>query len=568
MIPTVQFDPATLAIWTTTGLLPEPAASFAEAAMCAAACGTDPTESLEELSQSDPLRRRILWLASCVWHEKRHFFDTCLTNYGARRFRDLFSLAGSLLPLLAQALHEGEPVWFPVEVYGCRVRRRILGIPEPASNIVEIARIARVIKSFVAQLDTGPGSGGSVIHVGAEAQLEGLAQVSQINSIEHRFGVDELLGVTAEHVHRLPPEGPYRAIEAVSGVLGCSAERAGGVITLNPGLAAALFVTALCGRFYGMGPEPPADFVAPWPRLARLMGELGPKPGRFDMPDEEAWAIVDATARRVWGRSALEEIAADIDASEAKVAAAASWINVEGLGDAFADFITLRRRLLAAVHEAGPASLLPRAFPELWLDRLLPWHVVATPAGDLEKEGAPVVFGVRLNLPSGFDRVFSPNVAWARLRVAPPERAEAGFAPRDRAAWSQMLARHGPRALLMLNGRRHRRMVQPEVDHQVAEIEEMGIPVRFAPYWEWPEQRDGASRAAEAVELANFSGRSHFTCDITGENIEPTQAAVLTPWELRRSPLLQRFRDSAGDVAEVMLARDWSDWVVRRDLLD
>jgi hypothetical protein len=403
--------------------------------------------------------------------------------------------------------------------------------------------------------------------LGAEAQLEGLAQVSQLNSIEHRFGVDDLLGVTAEHVHRLPREGPYRAIEAVSGALGCSEVRSGR-LAVNSGLAATLFVTALCGRFYGAGPNPPEDLVAPWSRLARLMEQLGPKPGRFDMPDEEAWAIVDGAARRLWGRGCLEEIAADIDASEAKVASV-PWIAMEGLGEAFSDFIALRRRLLAAVHAAGPASLLPRAFPELSLDRLFPWHVVATPAGDSEKEGAAVAFGTRVNLPSGLDRLFSPEVVWARLHVAPPERAERGFAPRNHAAWLQMLQRHGPRALLMLNGRQWRRMVPPELDRAVIEIENLGIPVRFVPLWEWPQQRDRAGRAAEALELADLSGRARFTCDVTGEEIEPAEAAVLIPWELRRSPLLQQVRDRAGVVvAEIMLAMNWSDWVVRLDLLD
>jgi hypothetical protein len=49
--------------------------------------------------------------------------------------------------------------------------------------------------------------------------------------------------------------------------------------------------------------------------------------------------------------------------------------------------------------------------------------------------------------------------------------------------------------------------------------------------------------------------------------VEAAQAAVLTPLELRRSSLLQRVRDDGGVVAEIMLATNWSDWVVRRDLL-
>jgi hypothetical protein len=99
MIPNAQFDAASLAVWTTTGSLPEPGASIAADAMQLASHSQDLSEFLFDFPHGDPERNRLLWLISSVWHEKRHFFDTCLTNYGARRFRDLFTLAGNLAPL-------------------------------------------------------------------------------------------------------------------------------------------------------------------------------------------------------------------------------------------------------------------------------------------------------------------------------------------------------------------------------------------------------------------------------------------------------------------------------------
>jgi hypothetical protein len=105
----------------------------------AAAKGDALLPIVETLHERDLLRRRVLWLASCVWHEKRHFFDVCLTNYGARRFRDLFTIAANVYPLIAEAKRRGEPVWFPVEVYGDPVIRRVFGISEPPANIAEIA---------------------------------------------------------------------------------------------------------------------------------------------------------------------------------------------------------------------------------------------------------------------------------------------------------------------------------------------------------------------------------------------------------------------------------------------
>ncbi len=569
MIPTVQFDPATLAIWTTTGTLPEDIADVAAKAMSAAAHGDDLVPIVTRLSDDD-LRLRVIWLASCVWHEKRHFFDFCLTNYGARRFRDLFMLAANSLPLIAEAKGKAEPVWFPVEVYGCPVRRRIFGISEPRPHIKEIARKAQTMKRFAGELDAPAESQGRRVHLGGEAQLEGLAMVSQMNAIEHRLGLDDMVAISAEHVHRLPREGPYRAIETVAGMLGCFRETEGGNIAVDVGLASAVFITALCGRFMGAGRNVEAKFVVPLTRLTMLIEAIGPTAGKFGMSGEAAWEIVDKAARSMWGRTAFEEIEAEIDRMEAASDfVTQDWMAQTGLTEVWADFIRLRRRVLSSARAEGPASILPGSFSNIWLDRLLPWHVVATPGGDMEPEGATMVFGRGFKQPTGFEHLVPKRVAWGRLHEAPADRAAAGFAPTKRDAWLQMLEQHAPRARLMLNGRRHRLMVPPELERPIEEITEMGVDVRFMPDFEYPENRDPEVRAAEALMLAEWGHRKTFICDVTGDQILVEDAALLTPWEFRRSPLAANFRKEAGAdwFADLKLAIDWSDWVVRQDLL-
>ena len=568
MIPTVQFDAASLAIWTTTGTLPEPQATIAAQAMSAAAQGSDPTSALGHLQEPDPVRTRMLWLTSSVWHEKRHYFDTCLTNYGARRFRDLFTMAANLLPLLAEAKDAGEPVWFPVEVYADPVQRTLLGISQPAPNILKIAQYARQMKAFNAQLDAPLRSGNAVLHIGGEAQLEGLAQVSQINSLEHCFGPESVYAVTTAFVSGMLPAGPYRIIESIAGSLGCTKKMKQGRVLLNANLAAALFIAALCGRFFGLGAKPASEMVNPSLRLAKMLEALGPRPGRFDMSEEEAAELVDKLALRLWGHTAFEEVAADIDAMDEKIEqASAPWTPGDDLYVAFKDFVKLRRRVLAEARSLGPSSVLPKSFPLSWRDRLLPWHVVATPGGDFESGGGPIVFGQNLNVPAGMEAFVPKSVTWGRLHDVPSSPDDKRFAPLAREAWLQMLERHAPSALLMLNGRRHRRMVPPELERRIAEIQAIGIEVRFHPRFQWPEQRDHKARAEEAVALAAFSGRTSFVCDLTGDEIKPADAAVLTPWEFRQSPLLSTYRQS-GFIAEVKLITDWSDWVVRRDLLE
>jgi hypothetical protein len=455
-------------------------------------------------------------------------------------------------------------VWFPVELYGSPVLRRLLKISDPPNNILQIASLAKAIKDFSTQLDAPLANRDRLLYLGGEAQLEGLGQVSQVHSIEYTFGAEDVIEITNKYVRKMAPEGPYRSIETVARKLGCDHDN-GKAIVLNPNLASALFITALCGRFFGAGPKPAADLLAPMSRLSRLIEELGPAPGRYDMSDEEAAELVDKAAKRLWGRTAFEEIAADIDTMEAKVDAAKNaWLNMwEGLYDAYKDFVKLRRRVLARAKTLGPASVLPRAFPILWRDRLKPWQVVATPGGDFEAEGAPIVFGTKLSVPRGLPE----SVAWARLHIAEDSDTDDVFAPRAREAWLQVLEHHAPGAFLMLNGRRHRRMVPFELEQRIAEIEGYEIPVRFHPLFEWPEQRDQRSRIGDTLALSEFSGRTSFTCDITGNEIKPNEAATLTPWEFRRSPLLPKFQEH-GIIAEFKLLTDWSDWIVRRDLLE
>lgn len=176
--------------------------------------------------------------------------------------------------MLAEADAKHEPVWFPVEVYGNPVLRRLLQISEQPGNVLRIANLARGIEDFSAQLNAPVASGDHVFCLGGEAQLEGLGQVSQVHSVEYTFGVEDVLAISGKYVHAMDPGGPYRSIEAVAGTLGCG-QYNGKVTVLNLNLASALFITALCDCFFGAGPEPAADLLAPMYRLSRLLSSSG-----------------------------------------------------------------------------------------------------------------------------------------------------------------------------------------------------------------------------------------------------------------------------------------------------
>jgi len=566
MIPTAEFDPASLTVWTSTASLNEPLDQLASGVAKAAMSGSNPESGLEGLAPGDPLRGRLQWFASSIWHEKRHFFDTCLTNYGARRFRHLIQLACNFIPFLSRAEKAGQPIWFPIEIYACPVKRRILGIPDPHADTLELATLAKKSKEFLSRLDAPVVYRGASFHIGAEAQMEGLAQCSQTLSVENAFGLADSFSATAEYVHRLTPSGPYRTIEQVSRWLGCS-RKINDHIVLNPGFASALFFTALCGRYFGLGNGVPAGLVSPRHRLGLLLEEVGKNAGSFEMSDEAAMEIVDKIAKKLWGRTALEEVAFDIDAMESRLdLQTAPWLEPEYLDQVYSDYIQLRRSVLSEVIELGPSSVLPRAFPGHWRDSLQPWHVETFPNGSGDEKNGETVFGIDLNPPAAIQGLVPSRVVWGTLSDWTANPTFKSFRPARRQAWFHMLECHAPRARLMLNGRRHRRMIPPELERTISEISDLGVEIKYHPSFEWPANRGEDERNAEAVALAEFSGRTHFVCDITGEKIDPLDASVLTPWEFRRSPLRERFLKEV-EIGQLYLARDWSDWVVRSDLL-
>ena len=123
-----------------------------------------------------------------------------------------------------------------------------------------IAQQARNLKTFGASLDAPYPINGETISIGGKALLEGLAQASQTHSVDFNYGADEVYAVSREFIQRHPPESPYRAIELVSHWLGCSKSVGDKQFAVNSGLAGALFITALCGRFYGPAQNPRQSF--------------------------------------------------------------------------------------------------------------------------------------------------------------------------------------------------------------------------------------------------------------------------------------------------------------------
>jgi hypothetical protein len=81
------------------------------------------------------------YLATCYWHEQRHFLDFVLTNWGAFRVRSLIHAYANLLPVIVDLRATGFPLVVPLDTYLDDVALELLGVAgRPPARILSIAR--------------------------------------------------------------------------------------------------------------------------------------------------------------------------------------------------------------------------------------------------------------------------------------------------------------------------------------------------------------------------------------------------------------------------------------------
>jgi len=129
-----------------------------------------------------------------------------------------------------------------------------------------------------------------------------LAQVSQTHAIEHRFGIEEAVAATAEHINRLPREGPYRSIEAVAGArIGLAGPNGSGKSTLlrliagvYPPSSGELAIKGEIVPLIGLNAGANLDFVAA-DNIRLLLRISGRKPTQAIV--DEIWAFTELDER-------------------------------------------------------------------------------------------------------------------------------------------------------------------------------------------------------------------------------------------------------------------------------
>lgn len=90
-----------------------------------------------ESIKDDWVKTRCATVATAVWHEKRHFLDFILTNYGAFRVRQFFMLYCNIYPVLKFAEDTGE-LLVPLQSYTDSAFCKHMNIKPPTEEILSL----------------------------------------------------------------------------------------------------------------------------------------------------------------------------------------------------------------------------------------------------------------------------------------------------------------------------------------------------------------------------------------------------------------------------------------------
>ncbi|MBY3447428.1 hypothetical protein [Rhizobium laguerreae] len=126
--------------------------------------------------------------------------------------------------------------------------------------------------------------------------------------------------------------------------------------------------------------------------------------------------------------------------------------------------------------------------------------------------------------------------------------------------WDRCVDFFAPTAKLIMNGRRIRTMLGPELHfaEQMLSVRH-GITVEIFPSFEYPDEE----LLPEAFYF--YSGANTLKCDVSSVSLQRPSGKILTPWLLRRWPLLaQKIIENMGgtEFAYFSVLRDWSPWLV------
>lgn len=579
MLPIVQFDPASLALCYDAELIGGSGLDPRSKALVDAVANgeTEKFEAAVRDLRGSPDLGRALQVSSAFIHEKRHFLDFISTNYGAYRFRQFLELYGNIPTILSRAA--GRTLHAPFEVYADPAKCLLMGIEEVAPEFLEVALSMKRRREMIQKDRSRHLSRFGSFELGGEAQLEALAYHAQFRFLSKYAGKEGLAAFFQTIFNREQFNRKYNGIGQISRLVGLVPSEEldpksvglddGTVLNMDMGLLECVLFASLqsdhvqrdLAETHHVASSYPADRFAGL--AVHLMQErpdlCGASVGSLDL--EECWSAVSDACEAVFGLSPVRQVEEDLAWAEhfrEKIAETGQDL----LLTIFDDYHKLRHECLKIMRSRPWQLYSTEVFALSGGSIVHPLRVVCASSGVIGEppEGHSRIMGYD---ESGGDDSLGYRKWWWACVVDEP--LDGALQVGNPSAWRAVMDSMAPIAKLLMNGRRIRNMLGPEILFAEQQIKaRLNIDMKFHPKFAFPDEQ------ISCEILRYYYGRRELTCDFTNAPVPDGTGSVIAPWTMRRYPeLAQRTITAMGghEIAYYTFVRDWSPWVASDEAL-
>ncbi len=567
MIPTLQLDPSTLALWFNVELLNSYKGEERGFEVFTHAANQDLGEIYPILdgAASDSHRSHYYEIISAIWHEKRHFVDYLLTNFGAFQVRTYFQLYFNIPIALKEFQHQDIPLLLPLDSYTDRTKLMVHGVKEPSAELLKLARWLQARKRALENDTTLHDGGRGPTEHGGIAQMEAIAYSCQLAILQYEFGTDaiELLNryspLPSLQNRRyswardfwcdLPPHPDFPVFATI----------------VNMDVMLAIMVASLCGRIFTPAGElgSPHERTAPSWRFLKLYTSE-----RWEQysgsSSEEIWSRVNAKAKELWGFTIEEELRQDWEIESQLLREFKTIAADSGVVRAFEKYHAARKIVIDDFIASPTQYTSTAGYLSLLNDGVSPLQVICAPSGQEWNWSADALFDYdfshlgRHRALKGWHAVVNPH-----YRNDSSSKISLGF-DED---WKSILTEFSPITKLMVSGRTQRLMLGAELDKGERLLKKVGFKTIFIPPHNRPNEH------INAKEYRHLTGREGLVCDFTGQKLSgDTDLDFISPWDIKNAEAFDDFfkyiaeRMNSQEVAGLTLAKDWSHWVTSKTI--
>lgn len=570
MIPFLQLDPTTLALWVNADLLRDNFEEypFFPAALDSAILGNDAELAAIFKLIDDDKKDKAVSVLSAIWHEKRHFLDLILTNYGSFRWRQCFTITTQTPNLLQEAKQASSGrLLVPAQLYADDLACIEHGIA-PSDLLKTIGKDIKSRKEIIADDNKTEKTRLGRIGVGGEPLLEALAYHFQLCSAQNVFGHEQAkLGVNLSSTDQIREDQytwVYRALNK-AGLLDIKVIEDSTAV-IEDELAVCIMYAALAMR--GLGQEQVAhEFYSsgsPSHRFASLVLAARDKFQEYETTArsfEDAWSFTNTLCKEIFGRGILEETWKDYELTLQLFEGHKDHIH-ESFYRVFKSFMKLRYELIKELETNPRNILLARSYHENTRPKLLPLPVNCSPAGHLGdvRSDCSLLFGHSLEKSnSKFAKWW-----WADCpQTWPPVNSQPVYALSDIAEWKGYISYGAPVGKFLESGFLSNGMLGAELEFAKTELENAGFDITLDPLF------DHRDRPQTAEIYAHIQGKKKVQCDITSRYLDPSNAIIFKKTAFYSKPyhfglILAIWSSMYGSEEDASLnfRRMWSPWII------